>query len=64
MAPHVYNIAHECFWGLKEFGLDQSVIVSGESGAGKTEATKTCLSYLAMSAGSVANVREFIFLAF
>eukprot|EP00462_Mataza_sp_D1_P023215 CAMPEP_0175129960 /NCGR_PEP_ID=MMETSP0087-20121206/5753_1 /TAXON_ID=136419 /ORGANISM="Unknown Unknown, Strain D1" /LENGTH=1504 /DNA_ID=CAMNT_0016412149 /DNA_START=25 /DNA_END=4539 /DNA_ORIENTATION=- len=58
MPPHVFNIAHDSFWGLKEFHQNQSIIISGESGAGKTEATKQCLAYLAASAGSVAGIEK------
>lgn len=51
MPPHVYNIAHDSYYGLTGFQQLQSIIISGESGAGKTEATKQCLQYLAAVAG-------------
>eukprot|EP00462_Mataza_sp_D1_P024235 CAMPEP_0175127448 /NCGR_PEP_ID=MMETSP0087-20121206/4390_1 /TAXON_ID=136419 /ORGANISM="Unknown Unknown, Strain D1" /LENGTH=1428 /DNA_ID=CAMNT_0016409423 /DNA_START=43 /DNA_END=4329 /DNA_ORIENTATION=+ len=56
--PHVFNIAHNAFKGMKEFNVNQSIIISGESGAGKTEATKQCLNYIAAIAGSVGGVEK------
>eukprot|EP00944_MAST-04C_sp_MAST-4C-sp1_P008607 g8607.t1 len=58
LPPHVYNIAHDSFYGLTSFQQLQSIIISGESGAGKTEATKQCLQYLAAVAGSKSNVEN------
>jgi len=63
MPPHVFNIAHDAFKSLTEFGVNNSIIISGESGAGKTEATKQCLSYLAAIAGSVNGVEQKILMA-
>ena len=48
--PHVFGIASLAFRGLRT-GRMQSILISGESGAGKTEATKKCLQYFATVAG-------------
>jgi myosin heavy subunit len=59
MQPHTFNIAHESFIGLRDFNQCQSIIISGESGSGKTVSTKHCLNYLAFMAGAGAgNVAE------
>ncbi|KAL3278259.1 hypothetical protein HHI36_013596 [Cryptolaemus montrouzieri] len=44
--PHVFAIADKAFRDMKVFKESQSIIVSGESGAGKTESTKHLLKYL------------------
>jgi len=44
--PHVYSIAQTSFSQLSTTQRDQSVIISGESGAGKTEASKHVMRYL------------------
>lgn len=50
--PHVFMVANNAYKGLTEMSHDQSIIISGESGAGKTEATKKCLAFLADVAGA------------
>lgn len=46
MPPHVFAIADKAFRDMRVFKQSQSIIVSGESGAGKTESTKHLLKYL------------------
>ncbi|KAE9048529.1 Myosin-8 [Phytophthora rubi] len=45
--PHVYSTAHGAYHALMKDGKCQSILVSGESGAGKTEASKYIMRYLA-----------------
>lgn len=47
MEPHVYEVSALSYKGLAFDGEDQSILVSGESGAGKTETVKICLNHIA-----------------
>jgi len=44
--PHLFQVAEEAYQQVMLKQIDQVVIISGESGAGKTEATKILLGYL------------------
>lgn len=50
--PHIFAMADEAFRNLVEEGENQSILVTGESGAGKTENTKKVIQYLAAVAQS------------
>jgi len=45
--PHVYEISALSYKGLAFGGKDQSILVSGESGAGKTETVKIAMNHIA-----------------
>ena len=47
LPPHVFALAAFCLWQLFDNERSQSIVISGESGAGKTENTKYCLKFLA-----------------
>ena len=47
MDPHVYEVSALAYKGLAFDGQDQSILVSGESGAGKTETVKICMNHMA-----------------
>ena len=56
--PHTFAIANHSYMRMKLDHQNQAILISGESGAGKTECTKQCLSFLAEVAGSESNVEQ------
>jgi myosin heavy subunit/CRP-like cAMP-binding protein len=46
LQPHIYGTAKSAYIALLNTGVAQAVLIAGESGAGKTEATKQVLRYL------------------
>merc|ERR1739844_800541 len=55
--PHIFGVAEQQYQGMMNNGKNQSILITGESGAGKTENTKKVISYFA-SIGASGKKKE------
>ncbi|KAJ1678024.1 class II myosin, partial [Spiromyces aspiralis] len=65
LPPHVYAIAEDAFRNMLAYKENQCVIISGESGAGKTEAAKKIMQYISaisggQSSSSITKIKDMV----
>jgi len=58
MPPHIYSLADRAWNQLKDRGEDQAIVLTGESGSGKTEAGKLVMQYIAAVTGHSREVQD------
>ncbi|EDW50033.1 unconventional myosin IC isoform X1 [Drosophila sechellia] len=56
MPPHIFAVTDNAFRSLIEENRGQCVLISGESGSGKTEASKKVLQFIAACSGNQTTV--------
>ncbi|KAL7399879.1 hypothetical protein ABVT39_003204 [Epinephelus coioides] len=57
VSPHIYAVADNSYRSMRTERKDQCILISGESGAGKTEASKKILQYYAVTCPASEHVQ-------
>ncbi|XP_016133748.1 unconventional myosin-Ic-like [Sinocyclocheilus grahami] len=57
VSPHIYAVADNAYRSMRTERRDQCILISGESGAGKTEASKKVLQYYAVTCPASEHVQ-------
>ncbi|KAE8717544.1 Myosin-6 [Hibiscus syriacus] len=58
LSPHPFAVADAAYRNMINEKISQAILVSGESGAGKTESTKSLMRYLAYMGGKASKTEE------
>jgi myosin heavy chain 6/7 len=62
--PHLYYVADNAYQSMLKDRENQSLLITGESGAGKTENTKKVIQYFAFVALAVAPKKQQVAVSF
>ncbi|XP_019763292.2 unconventional myosin-Ib [Dendroctonus ponderosae] len=57
LPPHIYGVAESAYRWLNDKSENQCIIVTGESGSGKTEAARIVLQFLVLVSGNSVEVQ-------
>jgi hypothetical protein len=63
-APHIFALANDAYRFMTQRMENQCVIISGESGAGKTEATKIIMRYASHAPISTSSSTNIVYVTF
>ncbi|XP_072286701.1 unconventional myosin-XVIIIa isoform X15 [Pyxicephalus adspersus] len=55
-SPHIYGVAQAAYWNMLMTRQDQSVVLLGNSGSGKTTSCQHLIQYLATVSGSTGKI--------
>lgn len=58
LAPHVFAVASQAYQQMRRDARGQAILITGESGAGKTETSKLVMKYLAYLGGMRARTSQ------
>ena len=58
LPPHAYAVAERAYRNMMLQSENECVVITGESGAGKTEASKKCMEYIAFLASKSKHVQR------
>ncbi|KAE8622150.1 hypothetical protein XENTR_v10005115 [Xenopus tropicalis] len=56
MSPHIYGVAQAAYWNMLMTRQDQSIVLLGSSGSGKTTSCQHLIQYMATISGSIGKI--------